>query len=182
MVVVHLDVRDVHRPYLVGKLDGIIAKQVWHNRLLEVPFGKVGFGIDGSDSHLPHAVLDIFPSHTIPFPLEQDHDLPAPDGWHLRVPVVNLCHDFFPQQPGGIILFLCLVVKAGAVDAQQFALPPDGKVIPFLNQVPGWAVRLPESTTEDNPVQWSADQWFSASDRSVSSVQPPFCGHPFLLW
>ena len=37
------------------------------------------------------------------------------------------------QQPGCLILFLCLVVKAGAVYAQQFALPPDGEVIPFLN-------------------------------------------------
>ena len=182
MAVVHFDVRDVHRPHLVGELDRIIAEQVRHDRLLEVAFGKVGFGIDGSNFHLPHAVLDIFASHAIPFPLEQDHDLPAPDGRHLRVPVVNLCHDFFPQQPGCLILFLCLVVKAGAVDAQQFALPPDGEVIPFLDQVPGRAVRLPESTTEDNPVRWSAVQWFSASDHSVSSARPPFCGIPFPLW
>ena len=182
VAMIHLDVGDVHRPYLVGKLDRIIAEQVRHDRFLEITLGKVGLRVNGGDSHLPHAVLDIFPSNPVSLPLEQDHDLPASDGRHLGVPVVYLGHNFFPQQTGRLVLCLCLVVKPGAVDAKQFALPPDGKIIPFLDQVPGRAIRLPESTTEDSLSQSSAGQWSSASDRSVSSARPPSCGIPFLLW
>ena len=58
MAMIHLYIRNIDRPGLVGEGNDIVPQQIRHNRLLEVPFGEVRLWIYGVDPHLPHIASD----------------------------------------------------------------------------------------------------------------------------
>ena len=76
MRIVQLDVGDIDRPDLIGKLDLPIAKKIRDDGLLEVAFGQVLFRVDGIESHLLHESPNQLPSYIIALLAEQNYQLP----------------------------------------------------------------------------------------------------------
>ena len=113
----HLDIGDIHRPRLVWAGNLTVAKQIWHDCLLEVSLGEVRFGVDRTDPHLRHAVADHFPARIKPFFPEKNSDFSAPYCRHPGVPIVDSGHDSLAEQPRCLIRLLALIVQRSTVDS-----------------------------------------------------------------
>ena len=159
----HRDIGDVDRPDLVREFCFVIPQQIRHDGLFEIPPGKIGLRVNGVDAHLFHEPPHGLAADAIALLLQFHDELARAEIRMLGVPIVDALHEFLLQCQIGFVQLFRLVVQAGAVDVEQVALSPDGKLlVSLLEHIPGgrgWEFQLVESSPEESRAPASAGRW-----------------------